>query len=97
MLGSVRGGRPARHAEVGVPVVLDEREVDTRQVGRHRERREDVGHLELSELRATLQRLDPTFTDDDVAQVFGFFPRDEGGRVTERDFVRGLETMKAFS
>ena len=55
------------------------------------------GHLELSELRATLQRLDPTFTDDDVAQVFGFFPRDEGGRVTERDFVRGVETMKAFS
>ena len=46
---------------------------------------------------ATLQRLDPTFTDDDVAQVFGFFPRDEGGRVTERDFVRGVETMKAFS
>ena len=54
------------------------------------------GVLTIGELKATMQRLDPSLTNDDMERVFHMFDANDG-EVTLHEFVEAIETMKTFA
>ena len=54
------------------------------------------GVLTISELKATMQRLDPSLTNDDMERAFHMFDANDG-EVTLHAFVEAIETMKTFA
>ena len=54
------------------------------------------GVLTIGELKATMQRLDPSLTNDDMVRVFHMFDANDG-EVTLHEFVEAIETMKTFA
>ena len=49
------------------------------------------GVITLTELKATLQAMDPSLTDDDMANVLEMFDADRTGEI-EHEFIQALET-----
>ena len=47
-------------------------------------------------LQATLQAMDPSLTDDDMANVLEMFDADRTGEIGKHEFIQALETMKTF-
>ena len=54
------------------------------------------GVITLTELKATLQAMDPSLTDDDMANVLEMFDADRTGEIGKHEFIQALETMKTF-
>ena len=59
--------------------------------------KDSTGKITLSELSATMQKLDPSLTLDELARIyFDIFEPDSKGELSETAFVNAIETMKTF-
>ena len=59
--------------------------------------KDSTGKITLSELSATMQKLDPSLTLDELARIyFDIFEPDSRGELSENAFVNAIETMKTF-
>jgi len=54
------------------------------------------GKISAPELKATVMKINPALTDDDVAAAMKLFDEDGTGTITEKEFRQALEKMKTF-
>lgn len=54
------------------------------------------GTISTSELKETLEKVDPTLSPDDVTAAMHMFDANGGGDINKHEFIQAIETMKTF-